>query len=481
LIVSERCGEPAGEGLARTAWWSGALVIGFILLLLMSPTVLSSEAERTLEEEWVTVLLEDFDHGLGARWIVTDTSTADGGEYTWASTTFTASSPFTATWAVGGGAQGSALHAGVDGYPANVDSWLVYGPLDLRSYVRAEWRFDWWLDAAAGDGFGWCVVTDTVDLAAQCDAPLISGSPRSWMNTALSLDDYAGASDPVYLAFRFASDADAEAGWGAFVDDVELSAVEWKTVYLPLVRRDPPPEWTAVEIQNAGFEADWSEEGSHHCLIIETNGAIEDTVRDNIFTPPGWVTWFLHGMPVEHDPQNQVGWSQPEVRDSRDTDPDRMHSGEKGMLLFTFWRVHDAGFLQQVEVGAGTPVRFAAWAHAWSNNGGPPEDPEDAEWSEGSHVGYAHYFAAEGTPDLDEGDRNFTFWVGIDPTGGTNPFADSVVWGQGAHIYNAYFRVPTVQTTAISDTVTLFLRSRTLWPFKHNDAYWDDALLEALR
>jgi hypothetical protein len=73
---------------------------------------------------------------------------------------------------------------------------------------------------------------------------------------------------------------------------------------------------------------------------------------------------------------------------------------------------------------------------------------------------------------------NFTFWVGIDPTGGANPFADTVIWGQGAHIYNAYAQVPPVEVTAQSDTVTVFLRSQTQWAFKHNDAYWDSVSLE---
>jgi hypothetical protein len=93
-------------------------------------------------------------------------------------------------------------------------------------------------------------------------------------------------------------------------------------------------------------------------------------------------------------------------------------------------------------------------------------------------VGYNAFFAEEGTPGLDDADRNFTFWVGIDPTGGTNPYAPTVVWGKGAHIYNAYYQVPAVETTALADRVTVFLRSRTLWPFKHNDAYWDDVLLQ---
>jgi hypothetical protein len=76
--------------------------------------------------------------------------------------------------------------------------------------------------------------------------------------------------------------------------------------------------------------------------------------------------------------------------------------------------------------------------------------------------------------------NNFTFWLGIDPTGNIDPFADSVVWGSGAHIYNAYAQVPGVETTAQSETITLFTRGRARYAFRHNDAYWDEAELVAV-
>ncbi len=238
-------------------------------------------------------------------------------------------------------------------------------------------------------------------------------------------------------------------------------------------------------LRNGNFEADWSEEGSHRCLVFETDGTVLDTERGNIFTPPGWITWFKHGLPVEHDPANTVGWAQPEVRDAWAKDdeehggypgPDRSHGGRKGQLYFTFFRIHEGGFLQQVEVTPGTRIRLSAWAHAWSNMGtGPNKD--DPNWSDGEGVGDRAFFALEGEVE-DGAAKNFTFWVGIDPTGGTNPYSDTVVWGRGAHIYNAYHEVPAVEATAQSDTVTVFVRSRSLWPFKHNDAYWDDVVLE---
>ena len=232
-------------------------------------------------------------------------------------------------------------------------------------------------------------------------------------------------------------------------------------------------------LRNGGFEADWAEEGSHRCMVIPTEGESYTVDRGNIFAPPGWTVWFKHGLPVEHDPANTVGWAQPEVRDAwASGDATRVHSGQKGILFFTFFRIHDGGFFQQVTVEPGAQLRLSAWAHAWSNAQGT-EHTDDPRWSEGERVGRDHFFALEGTTD-DGGERNFTFWVGIDPAGGTDPYAEGVVWGRGAHIYNAYRPVPPVEARAQANRVTVFLRSLALWPFKHNDAYWDDAVLEAV-
>jgi hypothetical protein len=150
-----------------------------------------------------------------------------------------------------------------------------------------------------------------------------------------------------------------------------------------------------------------------------------------------------------------------------------VHSGQKAILLFTFFRKHDAGFLQQVAVTPGAKLRLTAWAHAWSNHKDGPH-PDDGRWSEGP--GYDGGFLLEGEA-ADSNWQNFTFYVGLDPTGGINPFAGTVVWGQGAHIYNEHAQVPTAEASAQADTVTVFLRSETSWAFKHNDAYWDDAEL----
>jgi len=55
-----------------------------------------------------------------------------------------------------------------------------------------------------------------------------------------------------------------------------------------------------------------------------------------------------------------------------------------------------------------------------------------------------------------------------------------VIWSDGWHIYNGYCKQLSVEAVAQAETVTVFLRSTTLWPFKHNDAYWDGAELSVV-
>lgn len=227
-------------------------------------------------------------------------------------------------------------------------------------------------------------------------------------------------------------------------------------------------------LQNGGFEADWSEANSHQSLRIVEGSQPEKVEVGNIFTPPGWLVWFRH---------EEGQWAQPEVRDARNVEPNRMRTGDKGLVIFTFFRRQDAGLIQQVNVPRRSKVRFTIWAHAWSNHKDDerPEDfphPDNPRWSEGA--GFNPFFGLEGSLSGggdEAGLSNFTFWVGIDPMGGLDPFANSVIWGSGAHIYNSFSQVPAVEATAVNDTITLFTRARTEFPFKHNDAYWDDARL----
>lgn len=240
------------------------------------------------------------------------------------------------------------------------------------------------------------------------------------------------------------------------------------------------------EILLESFEADWvpgdlenpdnpNSKPGHKAIRIDAGtGVAVVEYNGSIFNPPGWTCFYRHGFPVEHDPANDTGWAAPEARHSTGTDPARFRTGERGQLLFTFSRIHDAGFFRPVVVGEGNAVRLSAWAHAWSNAWHMPTT-DDPGWSEGA--GYKDVAIPEGeapNPDYD----NFTFWVGVDPTGGLNPDGPNVVWSKGWHIYNGFAQVGPLEVVARTDVVTVFLRSRCLWPFKHNDAYWDDVRVQ---
>jgi len=222
---------------------------------------------------------------------------------------------------------------------------------------------------------------------------------------------------------------------------------------------------------NGSFEIPWDEGGTNRVRIFHADGRVEDAERDNVSSPPGWTVWYRHGLPVDHDPDNDVGWAQPETRllPPQSSGPRRVLDGDWAFLLFTFYRIHDGGLFQVVDVEPGRRYRLVAHAHAWSNHDQGPH-PDDPAWSEGA--GYGHFDRPESYPDLPPEARNFTFWVGLDPAGGLDPYAETVVWSPARHVYNDYGRFE-VEAEAAGPRMTVFLRSRALWPYKHNDAYWD--------
>jgi len=228
-------------------------------------------------------------------------------------------------------------------------------------------------------------------------------------------------------------------------------------------------------LTNGNFGADWGDDESHEALILRPGEPPDRSTLDNCFTPSGWLTWF------RHDPGT---WDQPEVRDAWAIhDPHRVRTGEKAIMLFTFSRRHDAGFLQQVQVEPGQRLRLTAWPHAWSNHS--LEEHRDCADDGRCSCGVGKQVIAIAASDIPplNGDPwndavgNFLFAVGIDPTGGIDARADTVMWSQPWAIYNGYAWQLWLEAEAQAKTVTVFLRSTTLWPFKHNDAYWADAEL----
>jgi hypothetical protein len=161
--------------------------------------------------------------------------------------------------------------------------------------------------------------------------------------------------------------------------------------------------------------------------------------------PAGWWPWWVSQQPGDPDWKNRT----PEYKPAEAPFLNRVQEGQRASQYFTFYGTHTAGLWQRVSVPANANLQFAIWGQAWSNN----EDPPTSDFP-----------------------TNMNMRVGIDPTGGTNPFSPAIVWSPAANAYDAYVLF-TVQAQAQGDTATVFTWSAPEEQRKHNDVYWDNASL----
>ena len=231
-----------------------------------------------------------------------------------------------------------------------------------------------------------------------------------------------------------------------------------------------------MQLVNGEFTTAW--DGDHDVLVVPSLEVIQ---VGNIFTPFGWGCWFANNYP----------YAQPEGTDAWSKDPvPRFISPPKGYVLFNFNKVGRHGLYQQIHnVEVGRKIRFRTQAHMWSNHkeivdGQVVFDnfphPDLPEWSEGAGLEAVAWRRGSqpttGDPQQDA-KSNGTFQVGIDVTGGTDPNGQSVLWGDAYHIYNGFGELE-VRGVAQNETVTLFTRCTTKYPFKHNDTYYDNAIFD---
>ena len=181
--------------------------------------------------------------GTTTMWrIFTDTGSA--ANY-WARVIPALSSTYADTaWAPCGLCDGSGLDPDNDDYPADMGTWLIYGPVDLKDYYGAEVLFHYLLDAhPAMDGSGG---NDYFGAGFSDDGTRFSGfqltgdlSSIGWQTGTLSIN-VAGLTNKssVYIGFYFTSNSDANAGRGVFIDNVSLRAALYKKSYMPVVAKN---------------------------------------------------------------------------------------------------------------------------------------------------------------------------------------------------------------------------------------------------
>ena len=169
----------------------------------------------------------------------------------------------------------------------------------------------------------------------------------------------------------------------------------------------------------------------------------------------GWYPWWYNDDGDVYDG--------PEFKQaSIEIDPYRVRSGDDAQQYFRAWAKHLAGVYQVVQVPENSALQFTIYGHALSSfcKTEEGEDPEcDAR---NSHHG--------------DGANPTDMQIGIDPSGGENPYSESIVWSDPRPVYDNY-ELFSVEATAQGDQVTVFVRSEPLWPSTVINVYWDDAAL----
>ena len=191
-------------------------------------------------------------------------------------------------------------------------------------------------------------------------------------------------------------------------------------------------------LQNGGFEGDYS----------AWNGIPQ------IQMPAGWTPWWADNNPEVDPPWKNL---RPEWKPAEGVHyPTRVHSGARAIQWFKGYGTFFAGASQQVNVPENAQLRFTAWGLAWSC----------ADWD-----------MCRDASSYDP--ANMGMRIGIDPTGGTNPWSASIVWSGFASPTNGWLPFQ-VDATAQGTLVTVFLYSNPDWPKENQDAYFDDASLVVL-
>ena len=106
-----------------------------------------------LASGWEVIFSEDWEEGFDDDvWLTLDRNGALNGEFKWGVREI--ANPLgggeQSAWSIGGGQDGQ-NHGLDDGYPANVDSWLIYGPVNMSLAYDAELSFNYWFQADAGE------------------------------------------------------------------------------------------------------------------------------------------------------------------------------------------------------------------------------------------------------------------------------------------------------------------------------------------
>lgn len=191
---------------------------------------------------------------------------------------------------------------------------------------------------------------------------------------------------------------------------------------------------------------------------FEGTFAVQDG-KGTIIMAPEWGGYWKDGGSLPDWAQggaSQGPIRQPEYKASTlSVDPRRVRTGASAQCLFTFYGVMLGGVQQTVDVTKGASYQAGFFAQAWTDNS------DDPCTTKGQMIAT----------------------VGIDPYGGSDPWARRVIWADWQDANpgcNKWLEIKSPVAVAQNARITVFHLWQHRWSFKHGDAYEEDAWLREL-
>ena len=192
--------------------------------------------------------------------------------------------------------------------------------------------------------------------------------------------------------------------------------------------------------------------------------------------PNGWSAWWRQpdnnfDVPNYHNnwpaycpgrastPADCIAHHNPEYRDTmggpQETGPSRKVAGDNSQKYFTFYSIHEAGLYQVVSgVKPGDLLRFSVYMEAWSSGN---NDPYKSDFN-----------------------QHMNLQIGIDPTGGNDPWSSNIVWTAPAESFDKFTQF-SMETVAKNNVVSVWTKSAPELALQHVDVYVDEASLNVVQ
>jgi len=255
-------------------------------------------------QDWNLLLYEGFEWIFPGAWQLFDNSD-DGFERSWGDTyrNFQFGS-----WSAWPAALGADAVDPVEGYPNDLDSWMVQGPFNLSDMVDLLVGFGLWYDTELDyDKVYFCVSTEWPTF----DCDYWSGYSEGWTDQIYWLTAYTGEPE-VWFAWRFYSDfrIGGDEGYaGPYVDEIYVLGYE-----------DIPPVVEGQLIQNGSFETgdltDWNTDSWASVSVLGDQMAHFPSLRPDTD----------QGLPSDHVSLLESGVGSLEVGVTADTSVDGDYS-----------------------------------------------------------------------------------------------------------------------------------------------------------